>query len=85
MQSSYTVIRIDLKYLAGLNLELLCLLQWDSAHKGNCITSQDINENYAKLYFDAKHLEKGLNRGWRSFWCLFFQKSTFFGQFQTLP
>ena len=20
-------------------------------------------ENYAKLYFDAKHLEKGLNRG----------------------
>ena len=31
-------------------------------------------ENYAKLYFDAKHLEKGLNRGWWNFWFPFFQE-----------
>ena len=31
-------------------------------------------ETYAKLYFDAKHLEKVLNRRWWSFWCLFFRK-----------
>ena len=31
-------------------------------------------ENYAKLYFDAKHSEKGLNRGAVKFWGPFFQK-----------
>ena len=30
--------------------------------------------NYAKLYFDTKHLEKGLMRFW-NFWSLFFKKS----------
>ena len=37
------------------NLDLLCVQQSDVA---------SFCENYAKLYFDAKHLEKGLNRGW---------------------
>ena len=40
-------------------------------------------ENYTKFYFDAKHLEKGLNTGCRglgggggglNFWCSFFIK-----------
>ena len=26
------------------------------------------------LYFDVKHLEKELNRGWRNFWFPFFKK-----------
>ena len=34
-------------------------------------------ENYTKLYFDAKHVEKGLNRR-RNVWCLFFKKSALF-------
>ena len=38
-------------------------------------------ENYTKLYFDAKHLEKGLNRGWGEIFGAFFQKSAFFGQY----
>ena len=51
-------------------------------------------KNYAKLYFDAKHLEKGLNRGGEIFGTLFskkvlfFQKTKkkgFFGQYRTLP
>ena len=29
-------------------------------------------ENYAKFYFDAKHLEKGQNRGGEIFSALFF-------------
>ena len=42
-------------------------------------------ENYTKLYFDAKHLEKGLKSG------LFFKKVPFFiksalsGQYRKLP
>ena len=36
------------------NLDLLCAWQSDAA---------PFCENYAKLDFDAKHLEKGLNRG----------------------
>ena len=39
----------------GPNLDLLCIRQSDAA---------PFFENYAKLYFDAKHLEKGLNSGW---------------------
>ena len=38
---------------------LLCLQQSDATL---------LCENYAKLYFDAKHLEKGLNRRWWKFW-----------------
>ena len=40
-----------------------------------CIQQSDINpfcENYAKLCFDAKHLDKGLDREWWHFLCLFF-------------
>ena len=40
---------------SGPNLELLCVQQSGAA---------SFCENYAKLNFDAKHLEKGLNRGW---------------------
>ena len=40
---------------SGPNLDLLCVQQSDAAH---------FRENYLKLYFDAEHLEKGLNRGW---------------------
>ena len=32
-----------------------------------CIQQSDVllfSENHLKLYFDAKHLEKGLSRGW---------------------
>ena len=39
---------------SGLNLDLLCVQQL-------CTTS--FCENFAKLYFDAKHLEKGLKNG----------------------
>ena len=41
--------------LACSNLDLLCICQ-----SGDALFC----ENYAKLYFDAKHLEKGLNKGW---------------------
>ena len=39
----------------GPNLNLLCLAIRDYPL---------LYEDYAQLYFDAKHLEKGLNRGW---------------------
>ena len=35
-------------------------------------------ENYAKIYFDAKHLEKRLNRGRGNCWGLLFKKLLFF-------
>ena len=35
-------------------------------------------ENYKKLYFNAKHLEKGLNRGAKMFGAFFFQKKVSF-------
>ena len=57
---------INEKGHAGPNLDLLCVWQSDAAPF--CV-------NHTKLYFDAKHLKKGLNRGWRNFWCPFFQKS----------
>ena len=42
---------------------------------GLAIESCPFCENYAKLYFDAKHLEKGLNRGGgETFGALFFKK-----------
>ena len=40
---------------SGPNLDLLCI--WQSNAAPFC-------EIYAKLYFDAKHLEKELNREW---------------------
>ena len=41
--------------LLGPNLDLLNVWQTDTAH---------FCEDNAKLYFDEKQLEKGLNRGW---------------------
>ena len=37
------------------NLDLLCTWESDTGH---------FCEIYARLYFDVKHLEKALNRGW---------------------
>ena len=48
----------------GLDLDLLCVRQSDAA---------PFCENYTKLYFDAKHLEKKTN----SFFNFFYQKSAF--------
>ena len=66
----------------GHILDLYCVRLLSAAH---------FCQNYAKLYFDAKHLEKGLNRGGvLNFWGPFFQKSVFFdksilsGQYRTL-
>ena len=42
-------------WCADPNLDLLCIQQLGAA---------SLCENYAKLNFDAKHLEKGWNRGW---------------------
>ena len=61
---------------AGPNADLLCVRQSDAA---------PFCENYTKLYFDVKHLEKGLNRRWWNFWWPFFQKSALFGQYRMLP
>ena len=41
--------------LLGPNFDLLNVWQIDTAH---------FCEDNAKLYFDEKQLEKGLNRGW---------------------
>ena len=41
--------------MTGPNLDLLCVQQSEAA---------SFCENYEKLYFNAKHLEKGLSRGW---------------------
>ena len=47
---------------SGPNLDLLCVQQSCTAH--SC-------ENYGKLYFDAKHLEKGLrNAHFSRYWKL---------------
>ena len=45
----------SLEKCPGPNLDLLCVRQSDAT---------PFCENYAKLYFDAKHLEKGLNKEW---------------------
>ena len=43
-------------------------------------------ENYAKFYFDAKHLEKRLNKGVVKFLVPFFsKKNAYFGQYWKLP
>ena len=66
------------KFLLGKtdpNLDLLCIWQLDAA---------PFSENYQKLHFDAKHLEKRLNRGGEIF-RNHFLKSALFGQYQMLP
>ena len=40
------------------------------------------HENYAKLYFDAKHLKMGLSEICGA---LFFEESLIFSQYWTLP
>ena len=40
----------------------------------NTLVLSSFRENYAKLSFDVKHLEKGLNRVWWHFWFPLFQK-----------
>ena len=52
----------------GPSLDLLCIQQSDAV---------PIHENYAKLYFDAKHFKKGLNRGGEIFGALYFKKVSF--------
>ena len=39
----------------GPNLDIFCIRLSNAA---------PFCKNYAKIYFHAKHLEKGLNRGW---------------------
>ena len=52
------------------NLDLLCTLQSDAA---------SFCENYARLYFDTKHLEKGLMKGGKIYVApFFFRKSALF-------
>ena len=60
---------------AGLNLDLLCVQQLEAA---------PFCENYAKLYFDTKHLEKGLNGRCWNVWSPFIKKVPL-GQYQMLP
>ena len=48
-----------------LNLDLLCVRQLDAA---------PFCENYAKLYFDAKHLKRDWIGGGAIFSAFFFQK-----------
>ena len=43
------------KPLPGPSVDLLCVRESDAT---------PFRENYAKLYFDGKHIEKGLNVGW---------------------
>ena len=50
----YIYIYIYIHNNTGPNLDLLCVQQSHAA---------PFCENYAKLYFNAKHLEKGSNRG----------------------
>ena len=49
--------------LSGPNLDLLIFQQLDA---------DPFCDNYVKLYFDVKHLEKGLNRGGEIFGAVFF-------------
>ena len=46
----------------GPNLDLICIRQSNAV---------PFCKNYAKLYFAVQHLEQGLNRSWRNFWCPF--------------
>ena len=66
--------------IPGPNLDLSCIGQLGAAH---------ICEIYAKFYFDAKHLERGLNPysipWWCRFWCPIFQNKALFDQYWILP
>ena len=62
---------------SGPNLDLLCIQQSGAA---------PICEKYSMLYFDPKHLKKGLNRGLWNFWFPFFKKkNAHLGQYWKLP
>ena len=60
----------------GLHLPLVIILfKIEFVHAQISISTVSTPPNYAKLYFDAKFLEKGLNReerGWVKFLWLFF-------------
>ena len=63
---------LTLQFL-GPNLDLLCVRQSDDEH---------FCENFAKLYFDAKYLEKGsFNEGGEIFDALLFKKVVFLANF----
>ena len=62
--------RAKYPYRAGHILDLYCA--W-------LLNATLFCKNYIKLYFDAKHLEKGLiTGGGGDFWCFFFTKVPFF-------
>ena len=54
--------------ISGPNLDLLYIRKLDTS---------PFSGNYAKLYFDAKHLEKNLNRVDGIFGVLFFKNALF--------
>ena len=54
---------------AGPNLDLFCI---------RLLNAAPFCKNYAEIYFDTNHLEKGLNRG--DFLGPFFKKNALFGQ-----
>ena len=58
-------------WLLVSNLDFLCVQQSDTAL---------FCENYVWLYFDSKHLGKGLKRGEDIFGAIFFQKKCSFWQ-----
>ena len=63
--------------LHGPNLDTLCISQLDAA---------PFCENYAKLYSDAKHLEKRIGKDLVKFLVPFFiKKALFLGQFVHCP
>ena len=61
---------------SGPNLDLLCVQQSGAA---------PFCENYAKLYFDVKHLKNGLNKWWVKLFGTLFQKSALSVQYRILP
>ena len=60
--------KLNTKY-AGHILDLYCIRLWSAA---------PFCKNFARLYFDTKHLDKGLNRGDEIFGALFSKKCLFF-------
>ena len=64
------------KIFTDPNLDLLCVRQSDTG----CFC-----KNYAKLYFDTKHLEKRLNKGGEIFGGLFWEKVPFLANIGRCP
>ena len=62
--------------ISGPNLDLLYIRKLDTS---------PFSGNYAKLYFDAKHLEKNLNRVDGIFGVLFFKKRPFLANIGRCP